>query len=169
MVDIGTLFCEVVLLCTMKDFSNFDRQESHFRPFDTHLDVFARFKEVEARPTIQEGWIYRLKTFCSVPIILFQCPYKGCNILMHLNIHLLDRLNATAWLHSRRLTFMIFLSDASKANQVVCAKTIRFSELDSDKIRSACHRQRRLSYHQIEGIIDLVYQSEIDQIWSATD
>lgn len=151
----------------MNDFGNFDRQQSYFRPFKTHLDVYARLKKVDLKAMATGNWSYKIKVFCSVPIILFQCECSGCNILMHLNMPLLKKLSATSWLDPRRLTFMLLISDASRSNEVIGAKSIKISQAESDNIRAACQSQHTLSYAQIEDLVDIIYQLEIENIWQS--
>lgn len=149
----------------MVDFANFDRQESYFRPCQSHLDVFARFRWVDTSSINDGQWSYKIKIFCSVPVILFQCKPSACNILMHLNMPLLRKLGATSWLNTDQLTFMLLLSDGSRAKKVVFGKTIRIAKADSDVIRKACRKQHLLTSTQIENMIDILYQLEISNIW----
>lgn len=149
----------------MKDFANFDRQKSYLSPHYAHIDVHVRFRKVDLRSMTYGEWSYKIKLFCSVPIILFQCQCDGCNILMHLNVPALKQLNATSWLKNSNLTFLLLISDASRANQVVWAKKVQLSKTESDKIRHACQQQRTLSYNQIEDLVGPFYQLSIDRIW----
>lgn len=149
----------------MADFLNFDRHLSYYRPYESHLDVFISFKKVDLKLMAYAGWNYKVKVFCSVPIILFQCKCDGCNILMHLNMPAMEKVKATSWLKAEKLTFLLFISDASCSKHVVWAKNIQLSKADSDKIRSACYHQRTLSYNQVENLVDPIYHLEIDNIW----
>jgi hypothetical protein len=149
----------------MTDFANFDRQESYFRPYKSHLDVFARLRRVNLKEMAHGEWSYKLKIFCTVPLILFQCECTGCNILMHLNMPLLQKLTATSWLEAEHLTFMLLVSDASRSNEIICGKTMRLTKLDSDVIRGACSQQRTLTSMQVEDLVGILYQLEIKQIW----
>lgn len=151
----------------MKDFANFDRQQSYFRPYQTHLDVYVRLKEVSLKAVLNSVWTYKIKIFCSVPVILFQCELAGCNVLMHINMPALAKLSATSWLQTKRLTFMLLISDASQGGQVIGAKTIRLSHADSALIRRACQNQRAVSSMQIEHLVDILYQLDIDNIWQS--
>ncbi|WP_157504958.1 hypothetical protein [Dyadobacter beijingensis] len=151
----------------MTDFANFNRRQSYFRPYQTHLDVYARLKKVDLKAMATGKWSYKFKIFCFIPIILFQCECVGCNILIHLNMPLLRKLSATSWLDTRQLTFMLLISDASRDNEVLGAQTIKISQADSDTIRSACKSQRTFSSMQIEDLVDIIYQLEIGSIWQS--
>ena len=78
---------------------------------------------------------------------------------------LLRKLGATSWLNTDQLTFMLLLSDGSRAKKVVFGKTIRIAKADSDVIRKACRKQHLLTSTQIENMIDILYQLEISNIW----
>jgi len=149
----------------MNDFANFNREKSYFRPYDTHLDVYVSMSEMSGLSKGTGNWSYKLKIFCGIPVILFQCESKGCNILIHLNYPLLHKLSATSWLGQQQLTFMLLLSDSSQSDHVVCAKTLKLNKADSTKIRMACVKQYGLSYSSVENIVDVIYQQNIKNIW----
>ena len=150
----------------MNDFLNFERKKCHFHPYVTHLDVFVGLRKINIPVTNREKWTYKLKMFCLIPILLFQCKSMGSNILLHLNYPELIKLNATSWLESDCLTFMIFLSDTSISNDVVCAKTMQLSKSESNRIREACSKQSSLGYQTIEDLVDIIYEQDIKNIWS---
>jgi hypothetical protein len=147
------------------DFANFDRKTSYFKPYKSHLDVYVSLRKIDDPIEAMDVWTYKVKIFCEIPIILFQCKNKGCNILLHLNYPLLISLNATSWLEADHLTFMLFLSEKTEFNDVVCAKTIQLSKSESSCIRKACSKQDSLTYQSIENLVDIVYEQDIENIW----
>lgn len=149
----------------MIDFANFEREKCYFRPYTTHMDVFVSLRHIPTPAANSEKWTYKLKTFCSTPIVLFQCKTLDCNILLHLNYPELVKLNATSWLKSECLTFMLFLSDTSVSKNVACAKTIQLSRVDSDCIRKACSKQNTLSSQTIEDLVGIIYEQDVENIW----
>lgn len=150
----------------MADFSNLNKEHSYLRPSDAHLDFFVSFKRIKDAPSMFGSvWTYRVKIFCSVPILVFRCQQLGCNILVHLNIQLLQAVDPTHWLDADHLTFMLIISDASKSDQVAGAKIIKISKADSALIRSACLRQNQLSSRTVENLADFIYQLDIKNIW----
>jgi hypothetical protein len=149
----------------MRDFANINKQESYFQPTLTHLDVHVKLRETAHDLSSSGNWTYKLKIFCSVPIILFRPENQDCNILIHLNQVLLTKLNATSWLQAENLTFMLFLSDASSNKEVICVKAMQLSVQDSKYVRKACRDQHGLSYHQIENLIDIIYQLKVSSVW----
>ncbi|KAA6438498.1 hypothetical protein FEM33_17580 [Dyadobacter flavalbus] len=149
----------------MRDFANFDKEESYFQPTRTHLDVHVKLRKTTPELAASQNWTYRLKIFCSVPVLLFSPENGGCNTLIHLNHVLLTHLNATCWLKAEKLTFMLFISDASIRKEVVCVKAIQLSVQDSARVRKACKSQNGLSYHQVESLVDIIYQLNITEIW----
>ncbi|TLU96073.1 hypothetical protein [Dyadobacter sediminis] len=149
----------------MRDFANFDKQESYFQPNQTHLDVHVKLRETAPELAASHKWTYKLKIFCSVPVLLFRPENNNCNTLIHLNHVLLTKLNATCWLKAEKLTFMLFISDASVKRGVVCVKAIQLSIEDSKLVRKACRSQQGLSYHQVENLVDIIYQLNITDIW----
>lgn len=147
----------------MTDFSSVDRSKSFLRPSHEHIDLFIAFNSIENAQSMSAGkWTYKIKIFCSIPLVVFRCPGKDCNIMLHLNHH---ALGSGRWLDKEHLTFMLIISDASKSNHVVGARTIRLSKTDSDAVRAAVSKQKNLSYQTIEDLVDIVYQLDIKNIW----
>lgn len=147
----------------MADFSNVNRAKSFLRPSYGQIDLFIAFNSIENIKSMFAGkWTYKVKIFCSIPIVVFKCPGMDCNILLHLNLH---ALGSGCWLENDRLTFMLIISDVSDSNNVVGAKTICLSKRDSDRIRAAVSKQKNLSYQSIEDLVDIIYQLDIENIW----
>jgi hypothetical protein len=149
----------------MINFATFEREKWYFRPSTTHMDVFVSLKNIPHPAMDSHTWTYKLKTFCSIPVILFQCKSMDCNILVHLNYPGLVNLNATSWLKADCSTFMLFLSDTSVSKNVVCAKTIQLCRADSDRIRNACSNQNTLSSQTIENLVGVIYEQGAENIW----
>lgn len=150
----------------MNEYSNIIREQTYFRPSNVHLDVFVSFQAIKLlNPVSDDQWQYKMKIFCSVPVISFNCKSMGCSILIHLNYQYFKNLNLLSWLKEEHITFMLLISDASLDNHIVGAKTLRLSRKDSDRVRSACLKQAKLSYQSIEDAVDFLYELDIENIW----
>lgn len=149
----------------MTDFINLNKEESYFQPTNTHLDVHVQLRKMTPDFDLADNWTYKLKIFCSVPVLLFRPESNNCNILIHLNHVLLTKLNATFWLTAKKLTFMLFISDASLSREVVCVKKLQLSIQESDLVRTACKSQYGLSNQDVENLVDIIYQLNVTNIW----
>ncbi len=76
----------------MTDFSNVNRTKSFLRPSHEHVDLYITFNSIENVKSMFAGkWTYKMKIFCSIPLVVFRCPVKECNIMLHLNLTPLDQ------------------------------------------------------------------------------
>lgn len=60
---------------------------------------------------------------------------------------------------------MLLISDRSRDNEVIGAQTIWINQAETNIIRQACQQQCKMTYDQIEYLVDLLYQLDIDNIW----
>lgn len=145
----------------MKDFANFESYKSFFVPSRTHLNVYSCFDRIDPTLMADGDWSYKVKIFCSVPIIIFRC--NQYHIIMHLNMPFLQQMKACSWLEAQHLTFRLSILDAWQDHKIIHTRGMSFAAIDSERIRLACRQQCLFSCTQIEDIVSIIYQSDISK------